>query len=235
MMDSYFISDIHLTQSDPRISARFFKLIEELQAQSIASLYILGDFFEAWVGDDACDPLQIKVAEALRNLSEHGVKIFIMHGNRDFLIGKRYAKACGATLLKDPSLIQLGEHKILLCHGDSLCTDDKAYQLFRRIIRNRYLLSLFSKLPVKLRLNIARKLRNQSMRQKKAEDILDVNPNTAVTLCEKYQTKLMIHGHTHRPAIHRYASITRIVLSDWEHRGQALILNDSLNIRFVYF
>src|SRR5690606_19109953 len=192
------------------------------------ALYILGDFFEAWIGDDGMTPFQHSIATALRQISDGGVRIFIMHGNRDFLIGQSFCREAGCQLLKDPCTLDFGDQRVLLMHGDSLCTDDHAYMRLRKILRNPLVLWLLRNLPLRSRHALARKLRNESRAQTrmKAADITDVSPSEVVRAMQQHRVLTLIHGHTHRPAEHLLQvdghAARRIVLGDWDQQGWCL-------------
>jgi len=229
MSISLFISDLHLCESRPQVNALFFNFLKEMAATTKA-LYILGDLFEYWIGDDQLDhdPLARKVAAALRSVADSGVSIFFMHGNRDFLIGERFAHEAGLTLLDDPTLIDLDGQRCLLLHGDTLCTDDVAYQVFRRQARDpAWQASVLAK-PFDERMQFAKKIREQSASEKslKAEDIMDVSSETVAETFRAWDYPLMIHGHTHRPAVHVHEvdgrACTRHVLADWHDAAQVL-------------
>jgi UDP-2,3-diacylglucosamine hydrolase len=216
-----FISDLHLEESRPDITGAFLSFLKE-EAPGAEKLYILGDFFEAWIGDDEHTPLQEQVAAALRELSENGTRIFLMHGNRDFLLGEDFCARAGATLLDDPTLIDLHGTPTLLMHGDSLCTADVEYQKFRANMRNPQTQKLILARPLKDRQQMARQLRELSMatNRSKAEDIMDVTPDEVVRVMENHNVSQLIHGHTHRPAEHELEvngeAAKRIVLGDWD-------------------
>jgi UDP-2,3-diacylglucosamine hydrolase len=216
-----FISDLHLEESRPDITGAFLRFLET-RAMGVERLYILGDFFEAWIGDDERTPLQEQVAAALRDVRDSGTEIFLMHGNRDFLIGQDYCERAGATLLGDPTVIDLYGTPALLMHGDSLCTADVEYQKFRASMRNPQMQKMLLARPLADRQQMARQLRQMSMakNQGKAEDIMDVTPEEVVKELEHHGVQLMIHGHTHRPAIHELEAngeqARRIVLGDWD-------------------
>jgi UDP-2,3-diacylglucosamine hydrolase len=216
-----FISDLHLEESRPDITGAFLRFMNE-EAPGAEHLYILGDFFEAWIGDDEHTPLQEQVAAALRNLSDNGTRIFLMHGNRDFLLGEDFCARAGATLLDDPTLIDLYGTPTLLMHGDSLCTADVEYQKFRANMRNPKTQKLILARPLKDRQQMARQLREMSMatNRGKAEDIMDVTPDEVVRVMEAHDVPRLIHGHTHRPAEHTLKvnnkTAKRIVLGDWD-------------------
>jgi len=216
-----FISDLHLEESRPDITGAFLSFLKE-KAPAADQLYILGDFFEAWIGDDEHTPLQEQVAAALRTLSNSGTRIFLMHGNRDFLLGEDFCARAGATLLDDPTLIDLYGTPTLLMHGDSLCTADVEYQKFRANMRNPQTQKLILARPLKDRQQMARQLREMSMatNRDKADDIMDVTPDEVVRVMEAHDVPQLIHGHTHRPAEHALKvnnkTAKRIVLGDWD-------------------
>ena len=219
-MTTLFISDLHLEESRPDITGAFLSFLDE-KAMGVEQLYILGDFFEAWIGDDERTPLQERVASALRTLSESGTEIFLMHGNRDFLIGQDFCGRAGATLLDDPTVIDLYGTPTLLMHGDSLCTADVEYQKFRANMRNPQWQQMILQRPLADRQQMARQLREISMakNQGKEEFIMDVTPEEVVREMEVHGVQRMIHGHTHRPAEHELTAngqpAKRIVLGDW--------------------
>ena len=230
-MRNLFISDLHLEAQRPDITRAFLRFLDE-QASQADALYILGDFFEVWLGDDNADPLADQVSTALRELSLKGTAIFLMHGNRDFLIGKDFCRRSGATLLKDPTVIQLNGEPVLLMHGDSLCIDDVEYIRMRRWLRNPLSLFVLRNLPLKTRHKIGRKLRNESQQRTryKAADITDVNPAEVQRVMQEHSVATLIHGHTHRPAIHELTlknrPAQRIVLGDWDQAGWVLCIDD---------
>ena len=225
------ISDLHLEEQRPDITRAFLALLDG-RARAAESLYILGDFFEAWIGDDAMSPFQLSICKALRALSNGGTQVFLMHGNRDFMVGKAFCKAAGCTLLKDPSVVQLNGEPVLLMHGDSLCTRDEAYMRMRRYLRNPLTLWVLRHLPLGTRHKLARKLRNESRAQTrmKANDIVDVTPEEIPRIMAQYGVRTLIHGHTHRPAIHKLQvgndAAKRIVLGDWDRQGWALQVDE---------
>ncbi|MCP1650017.1 UDP-2,3-diacylglucosamine diphosphatase [Pseudomonas nitroreducens] len=226
-MSVLFISDLHLEAERPDITRAFLHFLST-RARTAQALYILGDFFEAWIGDDGMDEFQHSIARALRELSDHGTRIYLMHGNRDFLIGQAFCREAGCTLLRDPSLIDLGGEKILLMHGDSLCTLDVAYMKLRRWLRNPLTLFILRNLPLASRHKLARKLRKESRAQTrmKASEIVDVTPAEVEKIMRDTGVRILIHGHTHRPAVHELEidgrPARRIVLGDWDRQGWAL-------------
>ena len=225
------ISDLHLEEGRPDITRAFLGLLAG-RARTAESLYILGDFFEAWIGDDAMSPFQRSICQALRALSDSGTKVFLMHGNRDFMIGKAFCKAAGCTLLKDPSVVNFNGEPVLLMHGDSLCTRDEAYMRMRRYLRHPLTLWVLRHLPLSTRHKLARKLRSESRAQTrmKANDIVDVTPDEVVRVMAESGVQTLIHGHTHRPAVHDVqldgTTAQRIVLGDWDREGWLLQIDE---------
>jgi UDP-2,3-diacylglucosamine hydrolase len=226
------ISDLHLEEERPDISRAFLHFLETRACQAEA-LYILGDFFEVWIGDDAMTPFQRSIAQALRSLSGSGTRIYLMHGNRDFMLGKSFCRAAGCTLLADPSVVELNGERVLLMHGDSLCSRDEGYMRLRRLLRNPFSLFVLRNLPLSTRRKLARKLRNESRTQTrmKASDIIDVTPELIPRVLAEYRVRILIHGHTHRPATHDLVvngqPAQRIVLGDWDRQGWALQVDES--------
>jgi len=226
------ISDLHLEVERPDITRAFLHFLATRACQAKA-LYILGDFFEVWIGDDAMTPFQQSIADALRALSERGTRIYLMHGNRDFMLGKGFCRAAGCTLLGDPSVVELGGERVLLMHGDSLCTRDEGYMRLRRLLRNPLSLFILRNLPLSTRRKLARKLRNGSRTQTrmKASDIIDVTPELIPRVLAEHGVRTLIHGHTHRPATHELEvdgrPARRIVLGDWDQQGWALQVDES--------
>ena len=227
-MSVLFISDLHLAPERPAVTRAFLSFLSE-RAASAESLYILGDLFEAWIGDDDPTDMAAEVQDALRKLSDSGVALFIQQGNRDFLLGKRFIKRCAAVLLGDEHIVEHAGYRALVMHGDSLCTDDVDYQRFRRKARNPIYKWCLSHLPLKRRQKLATDWRAKSMaaNSNKASAIMDVNAQAVATVMEKHNVEVLIHGHTHRPNRHALASGERIVLGDWHDLGWVLCLDDS--------
>ncbi len=231
-MNTLFISDLHLHSSRPHITRAFFTFLHT-RASEAQALYILGDFFDAWIGDDDDSPLALDVATQLNDLSQKGVAIFLMHGNRDFLLGERYAKACGAQLLAEGSVIDLYGRPTLLLHGDNLCTRDTDYLAFRQQVRNPQWQAHLLAQPIAARRALAAQLREQSqaMNAMKAEDIMDVTDTEVARVMAQADVDLLIHGHTHRPARHQLqvndTPAERIVLGDWHDTGWCLYASPS--------
>lgn len=221
---TYFIADLHLSENRPDITACFLSFLEK-DAPKAEKLYILGDLFEAWVGDDDDSDFVATVAQALLTLSQLNVQIYYIHGNRDFLLGKSYAKKSGMTLLPEICLIDLYGKPTIIMHGDTLCTRDIAYQKFRKKSRSWWWQAIIKSLPLSLRKKIAADYRKKSTAATavKSQDIMDVTDSEVVNCLENYQSQLMIHGHTHRPYIHHITAnekaAQRIVLGDWYEQG----------------
>lgn len=218
-MAIYFISDLHLQPSHPAMAEGFFQFLERLT--DAEALYLLGDFFEFWVGDDYEDEFVNRVKAALRALSERGVALYFMHGNRDFMIGQAFCDAIGATLLQDPARLTLGDETALLLHGDSLCTQDVQYMKMRGYLRNPQWQSMMMAKPITERLALAQMLRGagKEATQMKSADIMDVTPEEVDRVLSEHQVRTMIHGHTHRPHDHVWQhndeTRRRLVLGDW--------------------
>jgi UDP-2,3-diacylglucosamine hydrolase len=231
-MTTLFISDLHLDVSRPAATDCFLRFLAG-PARDAGTLYILGDLFEAWSGDDAADVHEREILHALRRYTTAGCRHFFLKGNRDFLVGSRFAAESGAALLDDETLIEINEHRILLMHGDTLCTDDHAYQRYRRLARSRTAQSLYLALPIPLRSGITAYARRRSMRANagKPAAIMDVNPAAVADSMRRHGVRLMIHGHTHRPAIHTLdlegQPARRIVLGAWHEQGSVLYWNES--------
>lgn len=231
-MSTLFVSDLHLEASRPGITALFLRFLRE-DARRADALYILGDLFEAWVGDDDPCPAGAAVAEALAELTASGVRVFFMRGNRDFLLGQAYARRCGMRILPDPAVVVLHGRPVLLMHGDLLCTDDLAYQAFRSQVRAPEWQATFLAQPLDARLAFASKARAASRAHQASvgagmggEDITDVSAATVEATLARFGIDTLIHGHTHRPAIHSLDAAgqrcRRIVLGDWYTQGSVL-------------
>jgi UDP-2,3-diacylglucosamine hydrolase len=232
MNHSLFISDLHLCDSRPQITTAFVKFLDKIASKAEA-LYILGDLFEYWAGDDAIEIGTHKsVITALKQLSTSGVAIFLIHGNRDFLLAKGFSKATGVSILRDPSLVRLYGKRVLLSHGDALCTDDIAYQQFKAEVRNIKWQSEFLSQPLAKRIGYIEQLRGKSEQEKstKSMQIMDVNTAAVDNLLVQHDfPPIFIHGHTHRPKQHLHAitghKCERWVLGDWYEQGSYLLLN----------
>lgn len=222
-----FISDLHLEDSHTHITTLFLRFLTE-KASHCDALYILGDLFETFIGDDENTPLHQKVTQGLSQLSAAGVPIYLMHGNRDFLLGKAFAKRCQATLIPDPTVIDLYGKRTLLMHGDTLCTQDVKYLAFRKKARNVFLQKLFLARSLKKRQAIAAKARELSRihTQQTNTAILDVTPSEVPRIMQQHDAQHLIHGHTHRPGFHYLRQqdrfLFRAILGDWEKTGYFL-------------
>lgn len=223
-MHSLFISDLHLHESRPQVTRAFFQFLYT-QAIHAEVLYILGDFFDAWIGDDDDSELVHDVASGLHKLSELGVAIYFMHGNRDFLLGETYASKAGMTIINDGTVIDLYGTPTLLMHGDSLCTGDIEYQQFRTMVRSAQWQQQILAQPLAARRALAAEMRekSQSMNSLKADDIMDVSSDDVIAQMKAASVTRLIHGHTHRPAHHQLVidnkPAERIVLGDWHDSG----------------
>lgn len=236
MSRTLFIADLHLCQEEPAITAGFLHFLQR-EAPHCDALYILGDLFEAWIGDDDPNPLHQQVASALRALP---VPVYFIHGNRDFLVGRRFARASGLTLLPEEQVLTLYGHRLLIMHGDTLCTDDAGYLRFRAKVHNPWIQRLFLALPLWVRKRIAARMRADSKQanQHKSQSIMDVNQDAVVATMQRHQVPLLIHGHTHRPAIHTLTlqseTAQRAVLGAWHSRGSMIQL-DAAGIQLIDF
>lgn len=226
--ETLFISDLHLTIERPEITRQFIQLLTT-RATKARALYILGDLFDTWIGDDDFSPPINKIKKHLKTLSSQGIPIFYIHGNRDFLIGQRFSQESGITLLDEYSVIDLYGVPTLLTHGDLLCTDDLPYQAFRKKSHTpEWQKNVLTK-PLIFRLLFARwyRLRSYFHKRKKSQDIMDVNQKTIQQVMEKYQTLRLIHGHTHRPAIHNFQikgkKAQRFVLAEWKKDSTSIL------------
>jgi UDP-2,3-diacylglucosamine hydrolase len=222
-----FISDLHIDTSRPAITEQFLEFLNG-EARSADALYVLGDLFESWVGDDAADAGQIDAIAGLKSLTEGGVPCFVMHGNRDFLLGRQFCAMSGARLLPDPLIVTLYGEPVLVTHGDALCTDDRAYQRLRATVRDAEWQKQFLALPVAARRALAGAARVGSQTHTATLEyaITDVNPASVTAALREAGTATLLHGHTHRPAIHPFEvdrrPCTRIVLGDWYNQGSLL-------------
>lgn len=226
-----FIADLHLSADRPDICNAFFHFLQQHATQADA-VYILGDLFEAWIGDDNPEPLVDKVARALKQLSEQGVQLYFIHGNRDFILREAYAKRCGMTLLPPSKVIDLYGTPTLIMHGDSLCTLDIAYQKFRKWWDQPWWQALILAMPLWYRQHLARKARKKSAKHKQRyvqeaqPQIMDVTPDEVPRVMAQAGVLKLIHGHTHRPAVHQLTvdnqSAERYVLGDWYNQSSYL-------------
>lgn len=234
-MRTVFISDLHLSEERPDITRALFRFIDAEcinSPEKTDAFYILGDFFEAWIGDDAQSPLISDVKNSLKAISTAGINLYLMHGNRDFLIGNSFCDDIGATLITDGSVIELNGEPVLLMHGDILCTQDTDYLTFREMVRNPLWQRAFLEKSIVERIEIAQQLRQKSQESAgdKASYIMDVDDSEVTKQLNTRNIKTMIHGHTHRPAVHNLTDPEqgrRIVLGDWDKYGWMLIADSS--------
>lgn len=223
-----FISDLHLEENRPDIAAIFFHFLKT-KALEAEELYILGDFFETWIGDDDLSSFNLRIMQALKTAVEQGLKIYLMHGNRDFLLGKKFLRKTGCVLLPDEYVINLFDVPTLLMHGDTLCTEDVAYLKFRKRTRRFWVQQLFLLRSLKSRQEKAKKYRVASKAHTSTapEHILDVTPAEIERVMVKHHVQHLIHGHTHREAVHSFSlnglPATRTVLGAWHEHGSALV------------
>lgn len=235
-----FISDLHLDPATPHINQAFTQMLHSYD-QTVDALYILGDLFEAWVGDDDDTPFHREIIQALNAAIKRGLKIYYLHGNRDFLIGKRFLQQSGCQLLGEEEQINLYGTPVLIMHGDTLCTQDKDYLKARKWLRNTYIQKLFLLLPIRIRRKIADGMRKQSMQHtsKVPSEWMDVTQDEVVRVMTKHDVKHLIHGHTHRPAFHHFfiqdKELLRIVLGAWHEKGNMLIWNETGEKSWVEF
>lgn len=236
-----FISDLHLEENHPKTTQQFLALLNRCDA-TVDALYILGDLFEAWIGDDDDTPFHRQIISALKATTQKGLPIYFMHGNRDFLIGKRFLKATGCKLLAEEEKIMLYGTPVLLMHGDTLCTQDIAYLKWRKKSRNPILNTLlFSIWPLAFRRQFANKMRQKSAQhtQYAAKEIMDVSQEEVARVMQKHHVNFLIHGHTHRPGFHPFslqnASAIRIVLGAWHHKGNMLQWDELGNKSLIDF
>ena len=223
MRKTLFISDLHLDSSHPAITQQFLDLLLSCH-EHVDALYILGDLFDTWIGDDDMTPLHRQIIQALRQTTDKGLPVYVAHGNRDFLIGKQFLRQTGCCLLAEEEKIMLYGTPVLLMHGDILCTRDIPYLRARKIAKNRFYQFLFLSLPLFIRKKIADRLRAKSMTytQSTPEVIMDVTQTEVERVMTKHHVTYLIHGHTNRPGTHSFVlngrSATRIVLGAW-HDG----------------
>ena len=231
-MSTLFISDLHLSGERENITELFINFLDQ-RASKADALYILGDLYEVWPGDDMIQPDYLSSITKMKQLADNGLPLFIMQGNRDFLMAEKFSEVSGATLIEDPTIIDLYGIPTLLMHGDTLCTDDVDYQKFREMVRNPNWKKEFFSLPNEERLAMTTKYRKASKEEtsKKSMNIMDVNQQAVETTMQEHNITQLIHGHTHRPAIHEFSvdnkKMKRIVLGDWFEQGSVLVCNKS--------
>ncbi|USD42085.1 UDP-2,3-diacylglucosamine diphosphatase [Vibrio sp. SCSIO 43135] len=227
-MTTLFISDLHLTPSAPEITECFIRFMRE-EAPSADALYVLGDLFEFWIGDDDRSEFAQQIRQEFKTLTDSGVPCFFTQGNRDFLVGKKFAKQTGVQLLGDETVIDLYGTKAVVLHGDTLCTQDVKYLEYRQKVHMPWLQWIFNRIPFFIKEKIVAKVQTDIKEDKhtKSLDIMDVTQSEVESVMTKHQVNLMIHGHTHRPNVHSINSEdgdkTRIVLGDWYTQGSVLV------------
>ena len=231
-MQNLFLSDLHLSEQSPEISHYFEQFVSYClqNSKQIENIYLLGDFFEFWVGDDYQSPFSEQIFQQLASISKYShIHCYFMHGNRDFLLGSGFEEKTGFTIINDPYQIELDGEKIILSHGDSLCTDDVVYQKTRQLIRSKGWQDEMLAKSIPERIQIALAARKQSKENKQAQEkeyITDVNSEAVSSLLRQYQTNIIIHGHTHRPDTHLFdldgQQAKRIVLAAWYKSGSFL-------------
>ncbi|MCK5720279.1 MAG: UDP-2,3-diacylglucosamine diphosphatase [Thiomargarita sp.] len=232
MLETLFIADLHLDPKQPIIIERCLNFLSK-QAKQAECLYILGDLFEVWLGDDDDEPAYQPILTALKELTNN-VPVFIIHGNRDFLIAQDFLRITGCQLITEPYIINLHNVPTLLMHGDTLCTLDLEYQAFRRQVRNPQWQQYFLQQPLSERRKLATQARMQSKIKTKNTDesIMDVSQDAVISILKQYQVRQLIHGHTHRPNIHKITVDNkiahRIVVGDWQD-NQAIIFSSNGN------
>ena len=235
MLDAVFISDLHLHPDRPDILKQFDLFLEWVQTRT-RSLYILGDFFHAWAGDDIESDWSNGIAARLALLHEKNIKIYFMRGNRDFLLGDVFFKRAKITYLEEPALIELNKQQVLLVHGDRYCTKDKAHQWFRCLTRNRWFPALFLKLPRQLRTRIVMGVRLNSEKNTKKVNVMDVVPKALTKHLAACKADMVIHGHTHQPGvtehIYQEKKYQQYILSDWDAPPSVLCYNESTGFNF---
>lgn len=230
-MTTLVVSDLHLDPSHPEITAQFRGFLEH-EARDASALYVLGDLFEAWVGDDDPTPHHREVVRALRAAADAGVSLHFMHGNRDFLLGERFCADTGGHLLADPTLVEHHGRRVLLTHGDALCTDDTPYQRLRALVRNPVWQAQFRALSLAQRQALAAEARAGSKAHTATQQqmLMDVNAETVESVFRAAGVDTIVHGHTHRPGVHRHEidgrECTRIVTGDWYTQGSVLRWNE---------
>ena len=226
-MATLFISDLHLEAERPDIAKQFLEFMEK-EARECEELYILGDLFEAWVGDDDPNTHYFTIKRSLRKLVDRGVPVYFMHGNRDFMVGKEFSNETGVKILADPYRVDMYGRKVLLSHGDLLCTDDIQYQKVRKMTRDPEWQAKMRAKPLKERLRIAAEARRHSLEQtiNMSLEIMDVNQQAVEKMIREHNVDVLLHGHTHRPAVHTVdlgnRKAQRIVLGDWYRQGSVV-------------
>ena len=238
-MATLFIADLHLQTEEPAITAGFLRFLQG-EARQADALYILGDLFEAWIGDDDPNPLHQQIASAIKAVVDAGVPCYFIHGNRDFLVGQRFARQSGMILLAEEERLDLYGREVLIMHGDTLCTDDPGYLAFRAKVHTPWIQRLFLALPLLIRRRIAARMRadSKAANSSKSMDIMDVNPQAVVDAMERHHVQWLIHGHTHRPAVHELQAngqpAWRVVLGAWHSEGSMVKVTPD-DVELIHF
>ncbi len=239
MEEVIITADIHLLPDDKHpINQNFYHFLQS-KASKAKVLYLIGDTFEIWIGDDICIPEYQTVIQLFKKLTDNGLKIYLMYGNRDFLMGKKFWQATGIIKLEQPCQLELEGTKVILLHGDQLCTDDKHYQMMRKWFRNPIIQWLFLQLPKNKRIQIGQKMRKQSKQASanKTNQIMDVNQKAVEQVYQQYpESEHLIHGHTHQPALHKFdlngKQKKRWVVGDWRPKAEYIeIKNQVINFK----
>ena len=238
-MATLFIADLHLQTEEPAITAGFLRFLQG-EARQADALYILGDLFEAWIGDDDPNPLHQQIASAIKAVVDAGVPCYFIHGNRDFLVGQRFARQSGMLLLAEEERLDLYGREVLIMRGDTLCTDDPGYLAFRAKVHTPWIQRLFLALPLLIRRRIAARMRadSKAANSSKSMDIMDVNPQAVVDVMERHHVQWLIHGHTHRPAVHELQAngqpAWRVVLGAWHSEGSMVKVTPD-DVELIHF
>ncbi|OWR57059.1 UDP-2,3-diacylglucosamine diphosphatase [Klebsiella pneumoniae] len=238
-MATLFIADLHLQTEEPAITAGFLRFLQG-EARQADALYILGDLFEAWIGDDDPNPLHQQIASAIKAVVDAGVPCYFIHGNRDFLVGQRFARQSGMILLAEEERLDLYGREVLIMHGDTLCTDDQGYLAFRAKVHPPWIQRLFLALPLFIRHRIAARMRadSKAANSSKSMEIMDVNPQAVVDAMERHHVQWLIHGHTHRPAVHELQAngqpAWRVVLGAWHSEGSMVKVTPD-DVKLIHF
>ena len=238
-MATLFIADLHLQTEEPAITAGFLRFLQG-EARQADALYILGDLFEAWIGDDDPNPLHQQIASAIKAVVDAGVPCYFIHGNRDFLVGQRFARQSGMILLAEEERLDLYGREVLIMHGDTLCTDDQGYLAFSAKVHTPWIQRLFLALPLFIRHRIAARMRadSKAANSSKSMEIMDVNPQAVVDAMERHHVQWLIHGHTHRPAVHELQAngqpAWRVVLGAWHSEGSMVKVTPD-DVELIHF
>ena len=238
-MATLFIADLHLQTEEPAITDGCLRFLQG-EARQADAMYILGDLFEAWIGDDDPNPLHQQIASAIKAVVDAGVPCYFIHGNRDFLVGQRFARQSGMLLLAEEERLDLYGREVLIMHGDTLCTDDPGYLAFRAKVHTPWIQRLFLALPLLIRRRIAARMRadSKAANSSKSMDIMDVNPQAVVDVMERHHVQWLIHGHTHRPAVHELQAngqpAWRVVLGAWHSEGSMVKVTPD-DVELIHF